>query len=131
MVAGSCTDFSYSISNAPVVVDSSTGIMVHKMLKTNILVIANHPEILETIIRLINQQETWNGIPAGSPEEAEALLRINSVDLVLLGVGVDDETEDRILSLCAAINPCITCLRHFGGGSGLLYSEIRHALAGS
>nr|WP_295922610.1 response regulator receiver protein [uncultured Dyadobacter sp.] len=112
-------------------IDSITGIMACMMSKTNILVIANHPEILETIIRLINQQDTWNGIPAGSFEEAEALLRINSVDLVLLGVGVDGETAERILSLCATINPRIVCQRHFGGGSGLLYSEIRHALAGS
>lgn len=100
------------------------------MSKTNILVIANHPEILETIIRLINQQEAWNGIPAGSLQEAEAVLRINSVDLVLLGVGVDDETEQQIVSLCESINPRIVCQRHFGGGSGLLYSEIRHAFAG-
>lgn len=100
------------------------------MSKINILAIANHPEILETIIRLINQQESWNGIPAASLEDAEESLRLNSIDLVLLGVGVDDETGERIVSLCQSIDPRIVCLRHFGGGSGLLYSEIRHALAG-
>ena len=98
--------------------------------QTNILAIANHPEILETIIRLINQHETWQGIPAGTLEEAEEALRINSIDLVLLGVGVDEETGEKITSLCQIINPRIVCLRHFGGGSGLLYSEIRHALGG-
>ncbi|MCF0069142.1 response regulator receiver protein [Dyadobacter sp. CY261] len=100
------------------------------MSQINILAIANHPEILETIIRLINQQETWNGIPAGSAEEAETVLRLNSIDLVLLGVGVDEEMGERIVSLCQSMDPRIVCLRHFGGGSGLLYSEIRHALAG-
>ncbi|GGM88461.1 hypothetical protein GCM10010967_21410 [Dyadobacter beijingensis] len=100
------------------------------MSKVNILAIANHPEILETIVRLINQQDAWNGIPAGSIAEAEEALRLNSIDLVLLGVGVDEETGERIVSLCQSIDPRIACLRHFGGGSGLLYSEIRHALAG-
>jgi hypothetical protein len=103
---------------------------IRNMSQINILAIANHPEILETIIRLINQHESWHGIPAGSPEEAEEVLRLNSIDLVLLGVGVDEETGDRITSLCKSIDPRIVCLRHFGGGSGLLYSEIRHALAG-
>lgn len=103
---------------------------IGSMSQINILAVANHPEILETIIRLINQNEFWRGIPAGSLEEAEEVLRLNSVDLVLLGVGVDEETGERITSLCQSINPRIVCLRHFGGGSGLLYSEIRHALAG-
>lgn len=100
------------------------------MSQINILAIANHPEILETMIRLINQNESWHGIPAGSSEEAEEVLRLNSIDLVLLGVGVDEQMGERITSLCQSIDPRIVCMRHFGGGSGLLYSEIRHALAG-
>jgi hypothetical protein len=100
------------------------------MSKINILVIAGHPEILETIIRLINQNEEWNGIGAGSLEEAVASLELNKFDLVLLGVGVDAQTEERILNLCNVKHPAIPCHRHYGGGSGLLYSEIRYALAG-
>lgn len=100
------------------------------MKQVNILAIAHHPEILETMIRLINQQEDWNGAPAASVEEAEEQLRLSSFDLVLLGVGVDDKMEERMVSFCKSVNPQTVCLRHFGGGSGLLYSEIRHALAG-
>jgi DNA-binding NtrC family response regulator len=100
------------------------------MSQTKILAIAYHAEILETIIRLINQNESWHGIPAGSLEEAEEQLRLNSIDLVLLGVGVDEQAGAKINALCQSIDPRIVCLRHFGGGSGLLYSEIRHALAG-
>lgn len=100
------------------------------MSQIKIMAIAYHAEILETIIRLINQNESWHGIPAGSLEEAEGLLRANSIDLVLLGVGVDEQAGAKINTLCQSIDPRIVCLRHFGGGSGLLYSEIRHALAG-
>lgn len=100
------------------------------MSKINILVVADHAEILQTIIRLINQNESWNGVGAGSFEEAAAHLELNNFDLVLLGVGVDGQVEERILSLCRVHKPAIPCHRHYGGGSGLLYSEIRHALAG-
>lgn len=100
------------------------------MPQVKILAVAKHPEILETMIRLINQNEGWQGIPAGSIGEAEHALRLNSIDLVLLGVGVDEIMEENITSLCRSIDSRIVCLRHFGGGSGLLYSEIRHALAG-
>ena len=100
------------------------------MNKINILVLANHPEILGTILRLINKNELWNGIGAKSPEEAIAAFKLNQFDLVLLGVGVDDETEQQLLQTFKSLNSNVICIRHFGGGSGLLHSEIAHALAG-
>lgn len=98
------------------------------MEKKQILVLANHQEILETIIRLINKNEEWFGVGANSYEEAVTAFQGNEFDLVLLGVGMDDEIERRILEICKAADPGIVCIRHYGGGSGLLYSEIRHAL---
>lgn len=98
------------------------------MDKINILVLANHPEILGTILRLINKNELWNGIGAANPDEAVEAFTLNKFDLVLLGVGVDDETEQQLLQTFNSFNPDIICIRHFGGGSGLLYSEIQHAL---
>lgn len=98
------------------------------MEKKQILVLANHPEILETIIRLINKNEEWNGAGANSYEEAVTAFQRNKFDLVLLGVGMDDEIERRVLEICNASDPGITCIRHYGGGSGLLFSEIQHAL---
>ena len=100
------------------------------MNKINILVLANHPEILGTIIRLINKNELWNGTGVVSQEEAEAAFELNQFDLVLLGVGVDDKMEQQLLQTFKSLNPGVICIRHFGGGSGLLYSEIEHALSG-
>ncbi|MCE7063783.1 response regulator receiver protein [Dyadobacter sp. CY326] len=99
------------------------------MVNVNILVLADHQEILETIIRLINKNEEWNGVGVSDYQEAAQAFEKSKFDLVLLGVGVDDETESRILQLCHSNDPGIVCMRHFGGGSGLLYSEIKHALA--
>jgi DNA-binding NtrC family response regulator len=98
------------------------------MNKINILVLADHPEILETIIRLINKNESWNGVGANSYENAVLAFESDNFDLVLLGVGVDVETEQQVLAFCKSINPGIVCMRHYGGGSGLLHSEIYHAL---
>jgi len=99
------------------------------MENVNILVLADHAEILETILRLINKNEGWNGTGAASYDEAHDALKINKFDLVLLGVGVDDEVESKIERLCDSIAPRPVCMRHYGGGSGLLSSEIQHALA--
>lgn len=99
------------------------------MKNVNILVLADHAEILETIIRLINKNDGWNGTGVASYDEAQEALKINKFDLVLLGVGVDDEAEAKILRLCESIAPRTVCMRHYGGGSGLLSSEIQHALA--
>lgn len=99
------------------------------MANINILVLADHAEILETIIRLINKNEEWNGTGVASYAEAQEALKINKFDLVLLGVGVDDEAASQILRLCESIAPETICMRHYGGGSGLLSSEIQHALA--
>lgn len=99
------------------------------MNKINILVLANHPEILGTIIRLINKNELWNGVGVTSSQEAETAFALNQFDLVLLGVGVDDKTEQQLLQTFKSLKPGIICIRHFGGGSGLLYSEIEHALS--
>jgi DNA-binding NtrC family response regulator len=99
------------------------------MANVNILVLADHSEILETIIRLINKNEDWNGIGVASFEEAQEAFKINKFDLVLLGVGVDDETQSQVRQMCHSIDENIVCIRHFGGGSGLLHSEIQHALA--
>ena len=98
------------------------------MDKINILVLANHSEILGTIIRLINKNEPWNGVGVTSADEAVAIFQLNKFDLVLLGVGVDDVTEHELLRAFKERNPDIICIRHFGGGSGLLFSEIQHAL---
>ena len=98
------------------------------MDKINILVIANHLEILGTILRLINKNELWNGVGAGSPEEAVAAFDGAEFKMVLFGVGVDEETGKKLLETFKSINPDVICIRHFGGGSGLLYSEIQHAL---
>jgi DNA-binding response OmpR family regulator len=98
------------------------------MENLNILAVGRHPEIMATIIRLINNKPGWNGVPALSCGEALELFNAQSFGLVLIGAGI---TATETAELCEALKahkPGVPIVQHFGGGSGLLYAEIYQAL---
>jgi DNA-binding NtrC family response regulator len=101
------------------------------MKKIQILVICNHEEILQTIIRLIANNEKW--LPTGTAdiEKAIELFHQHKFDLVLLGSGINDEDENKLRRIFTHQNPDIKIIQHFGGGSGLLSNEIEAALSGN
>lgn len=93
------------------------------MKKVEILVIGKHPEIMATILRLINNKPEWSG--TGVTSVSEAIEKSNDIlfNLILLGVGL---SEDEKAHLKSYFN--IPVIQHYGGGSGLLHSEICQAL---
>jgi len=93
------------------------------MQKIEILVVGKHPEIMKTILRLINNKPEWSGTAAFSVDEAVELSNTITFDVVLLGAGVDDE-ESSLLKAHFKV----PVVQHYGGGSGLLYAEIYQAL---
>jgi DNA-binding NtrC family response regulator len=99
------------------------------MKKIQILVICNHQEILQTIIRLINGNEKWNAIGTADIEKAIELFDQHKFDLVLFGSGINDEDENKLSRIFTHQNPEIKIIQHFGGGSGLLSNEIEAALS--
>jgi hypothetical protein len=101
------------------------------MQKTLILVICRHEEILQTILRLINNNERWEAIGTGADEKAVELFHQHAFDLVLLGNGISDEAENKLRKIFTHQNPPIKIIQHFGGGSGLLSNEIEAALTGN
>ena len=94
------------------------------METTNILYIGRHPEILETVIRLINANENWNGVGVINDWEAKEIFLIKDFSLVLLGSGIQEESETELYTFFKNQNPKIGIIQHYGGGSGLLKSEI-------
>jgi hypothetical protein len=96
------------------------------MEKAAILVICSHPEILQTIIRLIDANPEWNAAGAISEAEAIGLCQTRRFDLALLGSGMDNTSASRL----KAAYPDIKLIQHYGGGSGLLSAEIYGALGG-
>ena len=98
------------------------------MEKVNFLYIGRYVEILETVVRLINNNDNWNGI--GVFEDALAKLVFNNMDvqIVLLGCGIEEEDENILRDFFTQTKPLVKIIQHYGGGSGLLYNEITTAL---
>ena len=46
-----------------------------------------------------------------------------------LGSGLSDEEEQNIQQQVASLNSFIPIVHHYGGGSGLIWAEIKSALA--
>jgi hypothetical protein len=98
------------------------------MNKIEILVICRHPEILQTVVRLVNNNPDWNATGAITDDEALAVFYHNPFKLVLLGSGIEKESEALLCAAFTARNPAIIMVQHYGGGSGLLAAEIYQAL---
>jgi hypothetical protein len=77
---------------------------------------------------LINNQENWKAEGALADEEAKIKFENANFDLVLIGGGVEDKSEKELSSLFKGKNPLVKIVRHFGGGSGLLFNEIEQAM---
>jgi len=94
----------------------------------HILAAGHHQEIMQVLHRLINAREKWTGKVVATSEEAIAVCREAPYHIVLLCTGISDADEAELRERLTALQPHIIIIRHFGGGSGLLESEIRAAL---
>ncbi len=102
---------------------------MHIMNQIQILVIGRHPEILATVVRLVNNNPAWNATGCITNEEAISAFTEQQFKLVLLGGGVDETSENELCAHFKAANPDIKIVQHYGGGSGLLSAEIYEALS--
>ncbi|HSZ71436.1 MAG TPA: hypothetical protein VK750_02090 [Cytophagaceae bacterium] len=94
----------------------------------SILVIGRHAEILATVLRLINQNKDWQAYGAETDEEAIALFQQRRYQIVLLGGGIEELSEQYLRTSFIGQDPEVVILQHYGGGSGLLTGEIMEAL---
>lgn len=97
-------------------------------MKTQILAIGRHAEILGTVVRLVNNNPEWECTGAGTDDEAISAFSTQEFKLVLLGGGIEQDSEERLCAAFRALNPGIIIVQHYGGGSGLLTAEIYQAL---
>src|SRR5258708_6138129 len=98
------------------------------MDKVQILVVGRNPEIVQTVVRLINNNPAWNAAHALTDDHAIATFESRPFDLVLLGGGIEPESDQHLRRAFTTRNPQITIIQHYGGGSGLLATEINMAL---
>ncbi|MBC7451078.1 MAG: hypothetical protein H7259_06280 [Cytophagales bacterium] len=98
------------------------------MCAIQILVIGRNEDILNTVVRLVNNNEEWSAIGVHADVEAMECIDRIPFELVLLTNGIDDTSEDLLRAHVHAIRPAASIIQHYGGGSGLLSNEIMYAL---
>lgn len=98
------------------------------MEKIEILVVGRNLEIVQTVVRLINNNPAWNATPAVTNLDAISLFQSRPFTLVLLGGGIEPESDEMLRGAFTSHNPKIIIIQHYGGGSGLLATEINMAL---
>lgn len=98
------------------------------MEKIEILVVGRNPEIVTTVVRLINNNPAWNATPALTDLDAISLFQSRPFTLVLFGGGIEPGFDAMLRKAFIAHNPQITIIQHYGGGSGLLATEINMAI---
>ena len=97
-------------------------------MKLQFLLLGKNEAILAILLRLVNADENWNGVAFNNEKEAQEYFQSNKIDIVLLSSAIEDHIEKAFTSFCLKHQPDVEVIEHFGGGSGLLKSEILHRL---
>ncbi|MFH7018499.1 hypothetical protein [Flavobacterium sp. FlaQc-47] len=92
------------------------------------LILGKNEAILTILLRLVNAYENWNAVGFNDENEAQQYFQNHKIDIVLLSSGIEDHVEKEFTSFCLKNQPDVEVIEHFGGGSGLLKSEIEHRL---
>ncbi|MDQ6530308.1 hypothetical protein [Flavobacterium sp. LHD-85] len=98
------------------------------MKQLQFLLLGKNEAILAILLRLVNVDENWHGVAFNNEKEAQEYFQNNKIDIVLLSSAIEDHVEKEFTSFCLKTHPDVEVIEHFGGGSGLLKSEILHRL---
>lgn len=90
----------------------------------NFLVIGKNQEILDTLKRIIENNEGWKAEIRSDENICYDYIKENQVDIVLLSSGLDEEFENDIKIFCTNLDKDVKVIDHYGGGSGLLKNEV-------
>jgi len=92
------------------------------------LAIGRNEEILQTVLRLVNNNGQWHAVGAQTDDDAIALFDKINPAIVLLCNGIDEASDIKLQNYFIGKNPATIIIQHYGGGSGLLSNEILQAL---
>jgi hypothetical protein len=94
----------------------------------NILAVGRNNDILLVVERLINSHENWVATIVTTDEAALSAFGQQRHPIVFVCAGVTAEEEQALRKRLLQIDPSVTVIRHYGGGSGLLENEVRAIL---
>ena len=96
--------------------------------RLEILAVGRDEAILQVVQRLINSHENWIATIVSTDEQALAAFEQKRFPIVLVSAGVTEEEEEALNQSLSLLDPSVTVIRHYGGGSGLLENEVRAIL---
>lgn len=96
--------------------------------KLDILAVGRDEAILLVVQRLVNSHENWSAAIVSTDEQALAAFEQKRFPIVFVCAGVTAQEEEALRRRLLQLDPSVTVVRHFGGGSGLLENEVRGIL---
>jgi hypothetical protein len=98
------------------------------MQKIEILIVGTNKPIMETIERLINRDGKWIATIAFTVDETFPLCLSKEFRLALICGGLAESEEIILKNKLQQLRPNLPVVKHYGGGSGLLFAEIYQGL---
>lgn len=93
----------------------------------NLLLICKNSKISETLCRVLSNQSEYSVTSVTDIKELYVHLRRSHCDGVLLGSGLSDAEEEEVSVWIMENAPETRLIHHYGGGSGLLFNELKIA----
>ncbi|WP_449386915.1 hypothetical protein [Chryseobacterium lineare] len=90
----------------------------------NFLVIGKNQEILDTLKRVIENNDGWKAYIQTDENASYNDIQNKQLDIVLLSSGLEEQFEKDIKEFCEKLDKNIKIIDHYGGGSGLLKNEV-------
>ncbi|MCD8540341.1 MAG: hypothetical protein LRY55_11680 [Leadbetterella sp.] len=94
------------------------------MKRLNFLVIGKNQDILDTLKRVIENQEGWQAEICSDEAFCREYLNMHPVDILLLSSGLDEKFEAEMKEFAGLPGKDTRVIEHYGGGSGLLKNEV-------
>jgi DNA-binding NarL/FixJ family response regulator len=94
-----------------------------------ILLLSKQPQILQTLLGVVNKNENWQAHGCSCPNDAVKLCASLQPQLVILGNGLTPKEETEFTMAVKSNQPNTKIIQHYGGGSGLLLTEIMQAVS--
>ncbi|WP_346985843.1 hypothetical protein [Chryseobacterium sp. POE27] len=88
------------------------------------LVIGKNQEILDTLKRVIENNDGWKAYIQTDENASYNDIQNKQLDIVLLSSGLEEQFEKDIKEFCENLDKNIKIIDHYGGGSGLLKNEV-------
>lgn len=99
-------------------------------MKLNILVYGKNNEIIETLKRIINKNKNWHALCFNNQRDLKNHIKVNSIDILLYSSNIGKIETEEIENWITNNFPSVKQIHHYGGGGGLLNSEIQCTILG-